>query len=166
MRTFDFRILLDSMVRKELLQAWKIVSNQQSQGQQKGGLEFTECYLSETLQITYFLNCGSNRVITHSIHLYTLSSMSLGYRLQTGLQCNGACYWNPMACRVLPFAPPVSRRPPVFRGPPCPVTYGTHTFFLWFPLLWYSKEDATNGAPGIATNGAIGRYERGSWPYY
>ena len=22
------------------------------------------------------------------------------------------------------------------------------------------------GAPGIATNGAIGRYERGSWPYY
>ena len=27
-------------------------------------------------------------------------------------------------------------------------------------------EDATNGAQGIATNGTIGRYVRGSWPYY
>ena len=36
----------------------------------------------------------------------------------------------------------------------------------WWEEEFHPEQEATNGAPGIATNGAIGRYERGSWPYY
>ena len=44
--------------------------------------------------------------------------------------------------------------------------------FVWHVLRvnphveWSDRTLRTEQLPGVATNGAIGRYERGSWPYY